>query len=234
MHFSRMCKQMVITALCCYIPSAICVSKLKEITDVECSDIASILFRSITDYLQSADAQSYILYANHVHLCLKFKCLKFKFSSYSKVPWKIFRIDHLESKTMYKIKAENVDGSGVNVSENGQTVRRLDYGSFTRMPAIVTCSLQVNTSSSLQKYDEFGDCGARTVVSASHFCYHSPHAKTMICAKAAWVLAKLNYGLIISTTMFVLLPTARGTISSDNTCTTLNPCFSFSLSIYFG
>ena len=94
------------------------------------------------------------------------------------------------------------------------TACQLDYGSINRMPSISMCLIQDNNTDNSRLHEgAIAHCNATShdaiLLSSSLSCSHIQHATTMRHLKAAWLLAKFNYGLIVITTLSVVLSTIR-------------------------
>ena len=98
---------------------------------------------------------------------------------------------------------------------NIQNGCQLDYGSISRMPSISSCIIESNstTNNTVQRYTSptGGRCDAQAhvvfVINSTHLCSESQHTTIIVYFKSAWMLAKINYGFILLTTLCILLPT---------------------------
>ena len=114
--------------------------------------------------------------------------------------------------------SEILDPQPVRNDSAVETGCQLDFGSLSRMPSITMCFIQQNNKTRSSKLYETTNtsCDAQShkviPLYSNLPCSHSQHATTMLHFKAAWVLAKVNYGLIISTILCVLLPTMLSTL----------------------
>ena len=121
-------------------------------------------------------------------------------------------------KKISKVTSETFSPQRVTNDSVVETGCQLDFGSISRMPAITKCFILQNNKTISKKLYETAmtscDEQSHTVIplSSSLPCSHSQHATTMAHFKAAWLLAKFNYGLIITSTLCVLLPTMRSAI----------------------
>ena len=100
---------------------------------------------------------------------------------------------------------------------------QLDYGSITRMPFISTCVLHKqngdNSSKILEHLTSLARCDSQKhllLLFSGYECSHSPLATMVAYFKAAWFLAKFNYGLILSTILCVLLPNTRNRLTRNS------------------
>ena len=155
-----------------------------------------------------------------LHRCVRelYICLK---SSQKKKEKKSDSWDDIfgtQVKISSKVMSETFSPQRVTNDSVVETGCQLDFGSISRMPAITMCFILQNNKTVSKKMYETAmtscDEQSHTVIplSSSLPCSHSQHATTMAHFKAAWLLAKFNYGLIITSTLCVLLPTMRSVI----------------------
>ena len=162
--------------------------------------------------------------ARELSLCIGkvYLPLKINYVVFARKPWDDL-IDEKEDKStnsgMYflsKISDEPMD----DASNNAQNGCQLDYGSISRMPSIGSCIMEsVNTTNNtLQRYiaPSEGRCDAQShvvfAINATFLCFESPHTTVIAYFKSAWMLAKVNYGLILLTTLCVITPTLHNRI----------------------
>ena len=99
-----------------------------------------------------------------------------------------------------------------------QTTCQVDYGSISRMPSISMCFIHHENSTKDSRLHDGAivHCDAKShdviPVSSNLVCSLIQHATIIAHFKAAWLLAKINYGLVITSTFCVLLPTLRSTL----------------------
>ena len=107
-----------------------------------------------------------------------------------------------------------------NKSSSVLTGCQLDYGSISRMPSVSTCVLhqhdQDNKTKMHQTHLAACDVVDNVVLFSTQRCSHSPIATTLAYFKVAWLLAKFNYVLVLSTILCVLLPNTRSRLIGQN------------------
>ena len=186
------------------------------------------LFHCLNNTLSMMDYSTSDIYVGYgsglvaMHRCFRvlymlFEEFESKTSKIDKILWDDtfkFTVDYLDPEG-------NVDDSVSSVVDDSveQAACQVDYGSISRMPSISMCFIQDNTTKDSRLPE-----GARAVVLcdvhahdiiplfSNLLCSQIKHATIIAHFKAAWLLAKFNYGLIIASTLCVLLPTMRSTL----------------------
>jgi hypothetical protein len=85
-------------------------------------------------------------------------------------------------------------------------------GSFSKMPAITQCVLQHNRTTT---HSYLPRCHKNSILITS--ATQGVCAVEMTYHRAAWLLAKFNYGLILLATMFVIVPSAHTRVQKKGT-----------------
>ena len=133
-------------------------------------------------------------------------------------PWDgVIYTDEIDVRLVGQISENyNVNNSEKTVDDFSiQNGCQLDYGSINRMPSIGSCIIDSNstTNKTVQRYTSPTGrrCDAQShvvfAVNSTLLCSGSQTTTIIAYFKSAWMLAKINYGLILSTTLCVLLPT---------------------------
>ena len=94
---------------------------------------------------------------------------------------------------------------------------QLDYGSISRIPSISSCIMEsINTTNNTsQSYiaPTKGRCDVHShvvfAINSTFLCSDSQHTTIIAYFKSAWVLGKVNYGLILLATLCIILPTLQ-------------------------
>ena len=144
-------------------------------------------------------------------LCIRKVYLILEINIVKVIPWDDLT-NKFESCQRVQLKQKISDFMDNSYIQNGC---QLDYGSIRRMPSISSCIMESNdtTNNTLQRYiaPTKGRCDAQfrvvLVINSTLLCSESQRTTIIAFFKSAWMLAKINYGLILSTTLCVLIPT---------------------------